>query len=268
MRWCIKKNSFLLVLAVWLFAGCQKVIHIDINSVDKKYVIEGTVTDNEDSYNVIISQTLDITDSNIFKGIDNALVTIDEDGKTPVVLVNKGNGLYRANATGRPGHTYHLTVKIGDQVFSASSVMPQKAAFDSLYVTERPFLGRVQKIATVAFTDPPVQGNAYRFTQYVDGRKENTIFITDDKLFNGKTVDYELLIFSDDEDDDLDTYDDLRVEMRCIDTENYNYWYSLTQGALGQNQSASPGNPVSNIKGGALGYFSANTFEVKNITVP
>ena len=258
----------LLTGTVWLLAGCQKVIHIDVHSVDKKYVIEGTVTDNENSYNVIVSQTLNITDPNVFSGIDNALVSIAEDDKAPVPLENKGSGLYRANASGKPGHTYHLTVKIGDQTFSASSVMPQKAVFDSLYVTERPFLGSVQKIATVAFTDPPGLGDAYRFTQYVDGWKENTIFITNDKLFDGKTVAYELLIFSDDKGSDLAKNDDLRVEMRCIDMENYDYWYSLTQSSLGQNQSASPGNPVSNIQGDALGYFSANTFEVKNIAVP
>ena len=55
--------------------------------------------------------------------------------------------------------------------------------------------------------------------------------------------------------------------MYCIDMAAYNFWYSLTQGALGQSQSASPGNPISNITGGAIGYFSAQTFEAKNIAV-
>lgn len=266
MRSFIQSLKFLLPAAL-LLAGCQKVIDVNIKSVEKKYVIEGTVSDNNDSYNVIVSQTMDIKDQNVFNGIDDAIVTISENGRTPLALQHRGNGLYRANASGRPGSTYVLSVKIGNEVFSASSTMPKKVAFDSLYVTQRPFLGRERKIATVGFKDPAGEENAYRFTQYVDGRKENTIFVMNDKLIDGRTVINELLIFSEKEEDNLKQYDDLRVEMRCINMDNYNYWNSLTQSSLGQSQTASPGNPITNIKGGAIGYFSANTYEVKNIVV-
>ncbi|MCD2423028.1 DUF4249 domain-containing protein [Niabella pedocola] len=267
----MRRNIFfiygLLGFLLFITTGCQKVIQVDINSVDKRYVIEGTVTDNNDSYNVIISQTLNISDTNVFKGVGNALVTISEDGKVPVLLQHKGNGLYRANASGKPGATYQLSVKIGGEVFTASSTMPLKVKLDSLYTTSRVFVGRQRLIATVEFKDPPGEGNAYRFTQFVDGRKENTIFLTNDKLIDGRNVVYELLIFAGDEASDLKSGDNLRVEMRCINKDNYDFWYSLTQSGLGQNQSASPGNPVSNIRGGALGYFSANTFDKKEIYV-
>ncbi|MCF3109179.1 DUF4249 domain-containing protein [Niabella sp. CC-SYL272] len=253
-----------LLLAV---TGCQKVIQVDINSVNKKYVIEGTLTDNDDSYSVIVSKTLNVSDLNVFEGVENAFVTIAEVGKAPVLLQHKGNGLYRANASGKPGATYQLSVKIGNEVFTASSRMPQKVSMDSLYTTSRVFVGRQRLIATVEFKDPPGEGNAYRFTQFVDGRKENTIFVTNDKLIDGRNVVYELMIFSGDGDSDLKKGDNLRVEMRCISKDNYDFWYSLTQSGLGQNQSASPGNPASNIRGGALGYFSANTFEKKEIYI-
>ncbi|AHF18090.1 DUF4249 domain-containing protein [Niabella soli] len=262
-----KRNLLLLIVLGAMSAGCQKVIHLSIEGVAKKYVIEATVADNTDFYNVIISQTLNIADSNLFRGVPNALVTISEDGKTPVPLADKGNGIYHANVSGRPGHTYNLVVKVDGQVFTASSTMPVKVPLDSVYINERPFLGRMQKIAAVAFTDPPGEGNAYRFTQYVNDRKEITIFVTNDKLFDGRSVSYELLVFSSDEESDLKTGDHLKVEMRCISMDNYMYWYSLSQSALGQNQSASPGNPVTNITGGALGHFSANTYATKTIIV-
>lgn len=255
---------FFLLLAA---AGCQKVIHVDISNVRKKYVIEGTVADYEDSYNVIVSQTLDVSDLNLFKGVEDAEVTIAEEGQAPVILRHRGNGLYQANASGKPGKTYYLSVRVGNEVFTAASTMPQKVAFDTLYTTSRLFVGRQRRIATVEFKDPPALGNAYRFTQMVNGEKENTIFITNDKLINGRNVVYELLIFSSDEASDLQEGDNLRVDMRCINTANYDFWYGLTQSALGQNQSASPGNPATNIRGGALGYFSANTFEKREIAV-
>ncbi len=56
--------------------------------------------------------------------------------------------------------------------------------------------------------------------------------------------------------------------MMCIDAAVYKYWYSfLTGGASGDSNSASPANPVTNIKGGALGYFSAHTLQTKTVVV-
>lgn len=255
-----------LLLTGFILASCEKVIDININNVNKKYVIEGTITDNLNSCRVSLSQTLDITDSNQFKGVKGAIITIQEDNKTPLQLKDNGEGIYGANIAGKPGHRYTLLVKIGNDHFSATSVMPQKVKFDSLFVTERMFLGKMRKIATVTFKDPPGKGNAYRFTQFSDGKKENTIFVFDDNLLDGRMVINELLTFGSDE-YNLKGGDQLTVEMRCIEMPVYLYWYSLTQGALGQNQSASPANPVSNITGGAIGYFSANTFEAKTMTV-
>ncbi|WP_262915424.1 DUF4249 domain-containing protein [Niabella ginsengisoli] len=120
-------------------------------------------------------------------------------------------------------------------------------------------------IATIRFKDPPAFGNAYRFIQYVDGDPETTIFVAKDDLINGRTVVDELLIFNDEY--TLKPCDQLRVELQCIDMPNYLFWYSLNQGSLGSSQSASPGNPASNIIGGALGYFSAHTVSGLNIAV-
>ena len=249
-----------------LLPSCEKLIDVNIGSVEKKYVVEGQITDNTNSARITLSQTIDMTDSNKFNGIETALVTLSEDNQKPVELTHSGGGVYRANMTGKPGSTYRMTIKVDGQTFTATSKMPGKVHYDTLYVTERMFLGKLRKLATVEFTDPPGLGNAYRFIQYVDGRKENTIFAMDDNVIDGRKIIYELLIFGD-QDYSLRSEDQLRVEMRCIDIPAYKFWYSLTQGSLGQSQSASPGNPITNISGGALGYFSAQTFEAKSIAV-
>ena len=254
------------IFTLLIFTSCEKVIDVNIGNVDKKYVIEAQITDNTNSARVNLSQTINITDSNKFIGIENAEVFISENGKQPEKLTSAGGGVYRANMTGVPGSTYKLTVQVDGQTFTSTSTMPRKVPYDTLYVTERAFLGKMRKLATVEFHDPPGTKNAYRFIQYIDGRKENTIFVFDDNLIDGRKVIYELMIFGD-QDYTLKTEDQLRVEMRCIDIPAYMFWYSLTQASLGQSQSASPGNPISNIEGGAIGYFSAQTFEAKSIAV-
>lgn len=257
---------FTLLLLALTVISCEKVINVDIEGIEKIYVIEGQITDNANSARVNLSQTIDIADSNRFTGVEDAEVSITENGRRTVRLTHSGGGIYRGNLTGDPGSSYMLSVKIGGQTFTSESTMPQKVELDTLYVTERIFLGKTRKIATVEFRDPPGLGNAYRFVQYIDGRKENTIFITEDKLLDGRNVIYEMMVFGD-SDYTLKSDDQLRVEMRCIDQPSYLFWYSLSQGSMGQNQSASPGNPISNISGGAIGNFSAQTFEAKNIAV-
>jgi len=66
----------------------------------------------------------------------------------------------------------------------------------------------------------------------------------------------------------INTGDVVKVDMECVDKNVYEYWYSLDQGSTGSSQSAAPGNPVSNMQGGALGYFSANTLQTKNAVTP
>lgn len=259
------KISGIKYLCFWLlvsFAGlsCEKIIHVNINNVSKKYVIEGFISDST-TCRVFISQTLNIADSNNFYGVPGAKVTVTENGKTPVILSPaKEDGEYQTDFKGKPGNTYSLKVEVGGNVFTASSTMPQPVKLDSVFVTERVFLGMTRKIATVKFRDPPGIKNFYKFVQRVNGAKNTTIFLLDDKLFDGREVTNELLIFDSSPGNTLEGGDQLRVEMLCIEEPVHLYWYSLMQSSLGGQQGASPGNPVSNIKGGALGYFSAHTF--------
>ncbi|MEO6219108.1 MAG: DUF4249 domain-containing protein, partial [Ginsengibacter sp.] len=61
--------------------------------------------------------------------------------------------------------------------------------------------------------------------------------------------------------------DTILLDMQCIDAAVYKYWFSLNQSATGNSQSASPANAVTNINGGALGYFSAHTLQTKSVIV-
>jgi hypothetical protein len=56
--------------------------------------------------------------------------------------------------------------------------------------------------------------------------------------------------------------------MRCIDKGAYDYFYSLDQITSTNGNSATPANPVSNISGGALGYFSAHTVRKATAVIP
>lgn len=261
----------LLLSAVYL-TSCEKVIQVDLNDAEKKYVIEAVITDQPGSCKVILTQTKNFDENNTFAGVSGAQVTIADNNGTPQTLVETSPGVYEdPTFTAVSSHTYRLAVNVDGKAFSATSVMPGLVNFDSLYITERTFFDEKNKYATVKYNDPAGVQNAYRFIQYVNGVKEKTIFVRDDDSNDGLTIERTLLFFSDDDDEDekkLKSGDNVRVEMLCISYPVYKYWYSLAQSATGENQSATPGNPVTNIQGGALGYFSAHTLQSKTIEVP
>ena len=265
----MKRLLYIFLIAVSA-TSCERVIDINLNSAEKKYVVEGNVTNEANATTtVLISQTKDFSEDNNFVGVEGATVTISDNG-TPVTLVENGPGVYITKAIqGRVGHTYALKVMIGAQEITATSTMPVQVPLDNLFVSEEMLFGELRKYANITFTDPVGKGNSYRFIQYVNGRKEKTYFVWDDDLTDGKSGDRRLLFFNDNDDEkrNIQSGDTLKVVMHCIDYPMYKYWYSLDASATGSNQQATPANPVSNLKGDVLGYFSAHTVQSREVKV-
>jgi hypothetical protein len=248
-------------------ASCQKVISVNLNSTDPRYVIVGKITDQPGYCEVSITRSKDFSQDNHFPTVSGATVTVENNGVV-TTLPETDMGVYSTSSlTGQPGQTYSLAIHIGSETFSSTSTMPQPVDIDSLYVST----GRLstKKYVTVIYKDPPGIANYYHFIQYVNGNKEPTVFVSDDEFTDGRTVKSEL-DFNNSTDDparDIKSGDSIRLEMICNDPAVYKYWYSLYNGATGANQSASPSNPVSNISGGAMGYFSAQTVRSRSVKV-
>ncbi|HRP55767.1 DUF4249 domain-containing protein [Agriterribacter sp.] len=259
----------LLGLILSIFTACEKVIDVSLKESEKQYVIEGVLTDREGGCVVNVSKTKNFGDDNAFEGLGGAVVSITDNEGNTIILSEAATGVYRSGTlTAATGKTYTLQVSINGQAFSASCVMPVKIHMDSLYVKEEGFFGETMKLANVQYTDPRGKGNNYRFIQYVNGGKEKSIFIRDDDYSDGNTSTITLFTAPGDDEDKIKSGDKVTVDMQCIAPAIYKYWYSLDQGASGGSNSASPANPVTNIEGGALGYFSVHTVESKTVVVP
>lgn len=266
-----KTISIIALLSAIVFSSCEKVIDIDLNNAEKKYVIEGIITDLTGS-KVMISQTKDFDEDNNFPGVSGAVVSITENGGATTILPETSPGVYEApSLTATVGKTYSLSVNIAGELFSATCKMPQKINLDSIYVTDELVFGGTEKIVNTDFFDPPGLGNSYRFFQTVNGKKEEIIIIRNDEYSDNRKVTTQLFYFDDDEDSDstkIKSGDDIEVELQCIDPVMYKYWYSLYRSALGTSGQATPSNPVTNMQGGALGYFSTHTTQTKSMIVP
>lgn len=259
----IIRNLFILIF-VFIITGCQKVISIDVLPLhEKKYVIEANLSDKDDSIRVIVSRTLSISNPSLFDPFDNAIVTLKKDNLIPVLLNGKGKGKYTGYMKTEVGADYLLEVEIDGSSFTATCKMPPKVLIDTLFVTPSTILGKPKNLATVKFSDPPEQDNYYQFLLSTNGFENSSIFITDDRLFNGRNVKYELNDFLVEKNErySIDKHDWVYVEARNIDPSIYKYFYSLKEYTINPGPGNTPDNPVSNIVGGALGYFSVHSYQ-------
>jgi hypothetical protein len=267
----MKQPYILYILFLLSLSSCEKVIDLDLNDSEKKYVIEGRVTDQAGGAIVRISQTKNFDENNDFPPVSGAIVTITETGGPTVTLPESQPGIYEsALLTGSSGKTYALSVSIGSNTFTAISAMPRKVALDSIFITDEQLFTNTRKTVNAVFNDPPGMGDCYRFVQYVNGLRESQVMIRNDDYSDARTIINKLFYFTGDDDysGKIESGDAVTIEMLCIDRNIYKYWFSLDRSATGISGQATPSNPVSNIQGGALGYFSAHTYEEKNMVAP
>src|SRR5687767_5595011 len=100
------------------FASCQKVIELNLDPEEIKYVIEGVVT-NENECRVKITRSLNFYEDNTFPAVTGALVTVSDNGVN-FPLTEISPGVYESTMlTGTPGHVYQLSVQVNGTSFTA-----------------------------------------------------------------------------------------------------------------------------------------------------
>lgn len=257
-----------LVLAIG-FSSCQKVIDVKLDEADKKVVIDAVITDQAGGCIVKVSQTKKFNESNDFNGLSGAQVSIKAPDGSITPLSETSTGIYKhASLSGQPGKQYELTVTVNGQTFIGTSVMPEAVVLDSIYIKTQKFFDEDETFSNVMFVDPEGERNYYRLLQFVNGEKSKGSFIIDDDLSDGKLFNTTLYFLPDDDEDKIKPGDMVSIEMQCVDASVYKYWFSLEQSSTGSSQSAAPSNPVSNISGGALGYFSAQVVSSMSVQAP
>jgi Domain of unknown function (DUF4249) len=255
----MKKYIAAAVLAITL-ASCEKVVNVDLKNAEPKIVIEGIVDDSGDAAKVVISKSVPFSSLSNYPAITGATVKITDNAGNTYTLAETQPGTYtNALLTGVPGRTYTLAVTAEGKNYTAACTMPQPVNMDTLY-QDSITVAKKTVFVTAEFTDPAGFGNSYHFVEKVNGKRNKTIFITDDLFQDGGIIGNELL----DEDLKLRAGDVVEVEMQCIDRVIYRYLRGLQDL---QFNSTVPANPDTNISNNALGYFSAHTSQKKTMVI-
>lgn len=263
------KQILVFVLLAMVVASCQKVVNINLNSSAPQYVVEGNVTDTAGAFSVKLTTSVNYDQDNVFPTVSGAIVTIRDTNTGHMDSLSEVQpGYYQTiggPVAGIYGHTYFLSVNIGGKLLTSYSTMPAEAiSLDSLYTQVSGFRGDISIVPV--YTDPVAKGNFYRFVVTKNDTLSSAIYVRNDALVNGQVIKQPLNGGGGDL-SKIIPGDFMSVEMQCIDSMAYQFYYTLEQ-SRNQN-SATPTNPVSNIMGGqCLGYFSAHTTTTKFIYIP
>jgi hypothetical protein len=250
------------ILLIGILFSCEKVIDLDLNDDDPKIIIEGIINKDSTENFVRITKSINFDEKNNFPSVDNASVKIYDSEGNSQNLAYVSKGFYKTtDFLGVEGRTYFLEVVIEGKKYQSSSTMPTQVMIDTITLQEFAF-GPTPTFYPIANRfDPPGIRNYYNFNLYKNNKRVNGIYIQDDQFSDG--VEILQPIFG----GDYLKNDTMRLEMFCIDVNVHKYFYTLGING-GGTEGATPANPESNITGGCLGYFSAQTKQIKTLVIP
>ena len=261
------KNIVYILSILLLVIACEKVIDVPVNEAEQEVVIEGKLYDQPYQSFIKLSKTGSVYDDTGFEKISGAVVTVTDDN----------GGLYNftedPNEPGKyidtsfltvPNTVYNMSVQAEGQTYTAQSITKSPVTFDSLtYLIQFGGFGSSDTTFLVfySFSDDVSQENYYRIIPFVNGERSDVLYLQDDQLFNGNNVSAPFFA------EDVRAGDTVMAVLVSMDKANYKYFNSLSN-ADGGPFSPTPANPVSNIEGGALGFFGAYITYNDSIVIP
>jgi hypothetical protein len=246
-----------------MFVSCTESVTLELKGVSPQIVVDASIPEADFAV-VRITKTVDFNTLNNFPPVSGATVKLMDGNGFTETLTEITPGYYHSSTIkGIPGSNYKLTVEVEGLMMYSEEVMPKSVMINTLRareveLPEGPIVDRIfdypRTEVIVTYNDIKGEENYYRFIEYINGKQtKNHLF--DDRFNDGKVVKSFLLDFK----RRLTVGDTLVVEMQSLTKEAYGYLFGFSlMNAL--PQGTTPSNPVSNISGTKLGYFSAYTF--------
>lgn len=250
------------------FSACEEVIEFDLDNAEEAIVIEGIVNNKKEPFRVLVSKTTAFFGAPKSNPVSGATVRVRTEKGTTRYFEERAPGVYELDKIiALPGLWYILEVQYDSITYTARSFMNEVVKIDEVgfsYFDGFGILDSGYKVSTY-IKDPANVENYYRLKYYVNGqptRDQGGITLYSDHLFDGKAIGLaqRSIVFQE--------TDTLTIELQSIDKAAYDY-FSTLENIVGVDfqQSASPSNPISNFSNGALGYFSAHTFDRRTLVI-
>ncbi len=258
------KFSFL-ALVFLTFTSCEKVIEIELNEADSQYVVVGNINKGEYA-SISLTKSIGFSAENKYPAVTAAVVTLTDSEGNKETLTETKPGIYEGKSLkGKSGVTYTLDIKHDGKTITSTSKMPDLTVLNDIKAAPSNLGGIAGEVYNIfpIYTNAPNVRNYYRYRQFINGKEDKSILVTDDIVNDGKINARPL--FSREQ---IMKGDTVRIQLIDIDENMYNYFYSLGQSTgEGPGGGSTPANPVSNLSNRALGYFSAQAVSEKELII-
>jgi Domain of unknown function (DUF4249) len=264
------KKIIHIFLVVLLASSCEKVIDIPLNEAEIQVVVEAHLNDIPKGSFVKISKSGSVYDDSGFDKVSGALITVTDNNNNTFNFVEDVNdaGTYLDSTfLALPNSNYGISIVNGSETYTAISSTNSDIAFDSLdYFYQIGGFGQSSAdslyFVFYNFTDNGNEENFYRVVPIINGKRSSIYYLNDDQLFNGGSFRQPFYA------DEIIKGDTLDVYVYSMDEASYSYFITLSSSQDGGPFSPTPGNPVSNIKGNAIGYFGVFMTDYEQIIFP
>lgn len=289
--------SILIFTAVFLVSSCEKTVEFELGSQEPKLVVEATI-ENGQAPLVYLSRSIDYFSSVSYDILANSSVSGAEiyvsDGTRTHKLKEYSfptptgsNLFYYTNdpaspataITGQLNTAYTLRIISNGKEYTASTRIPWiTRQIDSLYWKPAPVGNPVDKVVLmVKATDPAGFGDYIRYftRQNSDPYYPGLNSVYDDQVIDGTTYEVQVERGIPRTGSIPEYYsffnrgDTVTLKLANIDKGTYDFWRTMefTYASVG-NPFSSPTKVISNITGGALGYFGGYAAQYKTIIIP
>lgn len=252
----MRRISLIGPIALFLaLVSCEKDIDIDYRQVDPLYVVEANV--NQDRSIVRITMTQNMDDNSNDHGVEGATVVISSGDSIHRQLSYTRDGYYSAALPGKPGTRYNLTIDVDGHHFTSTSTMQQCPVMNSFRFVWKKIASERYLLGELHLQDIPHATNYYFLHIFRNNVGYRWAVLSDDQRTADGDLQQVFTCVTEREQekgtssDVLNEGDRIRIDIRAIDRSAYDYLYSM------QMMDNTGTNPVSNITGGCLGYFTA-----------
>lgn len=261
-----------LIFIYFFIIGCEEVIEVELENSEPQIVIDAVIRENSTENKVTITKTTDFYNPSQFEKISGAEIWVTELNGESFMFNETFPGDYtNQELSAKVGGKYEITVNVEGKTYTASSWLPQPLILDSVSVIgeKRPFQDELDYEYHAYFQDNPGVEDYARFKLYINGTERGGIFRYDDRLTDGRYIDFWRFFFE--PRDDIKQGDSVTIELITIDKASFDYFNTLrrviassTGGPFG---STTPSNPITNWNNGALGYFSVQSVNSKSAVI-
>lgn len=261
------RSKYILIILVFAFMACEKVIDVDLNDAAPEIVIEANLSNSTELGEVLISKTGSYFGESSVEEISDALVTMEDESGNVYLLDEVESGYYRTfEIVPEENTNYKLSVNVEGEKYEASSTLNTAVKIDSIYYYYDDGFAFIEGGYSVKllFVDPVGQKNFYRIKVYQNDtlfNAANEIVLFDDRLIDGQELEVSLQGFI------FDLGDTIAIQLISLDEGAYEYYKTFQELTNVNPGSAAPANPTSNISNSALGYFSAWSADVKWVVI-